>query len=81
MEKRITKELIDEFIEKNEKYNFKKETMKSLLDGGHDYSFTKQRAYEDPDCLNVNIRNSIRSVEGNPGYKDTAIKIYKKLPI
>lgn len=75
--KRIMDDYIYEFM-KFYKNEFKPSAMKNLLIGGHEYSFTRQMAYEDPEYLNVNVRNSIKRLEGNPKSKDTAIRIYKR---
>lgn len=74
MEKRITKEYIEEFIEK-QKYNPDAEIMNNLLVGEQKFSFIKQTAYEDPGSLGVNIRSS---VQGYTRDKDAAIRVYKK---
>ncbi len=75
MEKKIMDDYIKEFMVKNKKPQ-DTNTMANLFTGKRKYSFIFQRAYEDPDCLEVNFRNSVMSIRNENG-KDAAIRVYK----
>ena len=67
---------IEEFMdEQKRKHCQDADTMNNLLLGDNDYSFVSQQAYEEPEYLEENIRNSVRRYPRN---KDTAINIYKR---
>lgn len=76
MEKQLMDAYIDEFLRDNNS-SPDVNTMKNLLRGNHDYSFSHQIAYEDPDCLEYHFRNSVQGIQ-HPNLKDVAIRIYIK---
>ena len=74
MDRIVMNKYIEDFMRKNA-YSPDAEAMENLLTGGAAYAFTSQHAYEDPDCLQENIRNSVQSYTRD---KDAAIRIYRR---
>lgn len=67
--------LIREFIKKSS-YAPYKTILEDVLLGNKEYSLNKQEEYANPDCLEKNIYQSVRSYKRD---KDSAIKLYKDL--